>query len=320
MSYDSSDDLFSSVLGAVENPNEGKNATKYIVSAPRVEEDEQVSTKTVVKTDDTEEKRLAEARAQKEIEDQAAERKAQEEFKKRQEEEQRIKSMKEVVLSLIDSCEFISNEILIALKTDLSNAKTQDEITLVQESTKKYEQSAKEQYELEQTRKVEEVKKQPENKNTDNYSSDEVDNLSPNEFSIATIDLVLDIADLYRSYDKEYIEVIQQFTDTADEREIIFKIINEDNSTRKALVALVRSQEAEPVDRAFFLVALENKLLHDMGSVINKYDNAEIDLSSLNSNRIEYCRELEFAINSLSDEKKDKLGAIQELYTAPISN
>ena len=138
-------------------------------------------------------------------------------------------------------------------------------------------------------------------------------------FDINTVQLVLKVADLYRSYEKENQEAVKTFLSEANESNLILRVLNEPTKTRKALVALVKAQAAEQVERAFFLVALDDDLLRDMGEIMINYEKATLDLSKISSSRIEYCRELEHSINSLTDEKRVKIEAIEKLFVIPIA-
>ena len=296
------DDLFAEVMGSVDGANEGKDSARFISSAPKPSIDPSA-------------KRLAEERAR--IEAQAAQ----------QAEEQRREAQANKERAARISAEKAQAARIAAEKAQAERQATMEKA----EQLHKQEEQARVQRELqaEEQRRLEQERVRAEQakvaaaaqiENEKRMRAEQARKASvAGSFDINTVQLVLKVADLYRSYEKENQEAVKTFLSEANESNLILRVLNEPTKTRKALVALVKAQAAEQVERAFFLVALDDDLLRDMGEIMINYEKATLDLSKISSSRIEYCRELEHSINSLTDEKRVKIEAIEKLFVIPIA-
>ena len=321
MSYDT-DDLFADVIGSVENKDEGKNAVKYITAAPiprqisRKETEEPLSNGRIeaerIESERIEAERIESERIETErIETERieAERIETERAEAERAEAERIET------------ERIETERAEAerIETERAEAERAEKKRIAEATAEKERIDYLKQQELDRIA----LKNQRESDAKAQQEQEEIQKIekerNTGEFTISTVELVLSVYNLLTSYQDTELDSVRKFVNETDENAIILKILNEKIETRKALVALVKAQEAEQVDRAFFLVALDNKLLHDMGSIMKTYDDSELDLSKINSSRIEYCRDLEFAINNLTVDMKHKLNLIQQLFIIPIS-
>ena len=296
------EDLFAEVMGSVDGANEGKDSTRFISSAPNSSIDPSA-------------KKLAEERAR--IEAQAAQ----------QAEEQRREAQANKERAARISAEKAQAARIAAEKAQAERQATMEKA----EQLHKQEEQARVQRELqaEEQRRLEQERVRAEQakvaaaaqiENEKRMRAEQARKASvAGSFDINTVQLVLKVADLYRSYEKENQEAVKTFLSEANESNLILRVLNEPTKTRKALVALVKAQAAEQVERAFFLVALDDELLRDMGEIMINYEKATLDLSKISSSRIEYCRELEHSINLLTDEKRVKIEAIEKLFVIPIT-
>ena len=296
------EDLFAEVMGSVDGANEGKDSTRFISSAPKPSIDPSA-------------KKLAEERAR--IEAQAAQ----------QAEEQRREAQANKERAARISAEKAQAARIAAEKAQAERQATMEKA----EQLHKQEEQARVQRELqaEEQRRLEQERVRAEQAKV--AAAAQIENekrMRPEQarkasvagsFDINTVQLVLKVSDLYRSYEKENQEAVKTFLSEANESNLILRVLNEPTKTRKALVALVKAQAAEQVERAFFLVALDDELLRDMGEIMINYEKATLDLSKISSSRIEYCRELEHSINLLTDEKRVKIEAIEKLFVIPIA-
>lgn len=279
------DDLFAEVMGSVDGANEGKDSARFISSAPKPSIDPSA-------------KKLAEERAR--IEAQAAQ----------QAEKQRREAQANKELADRIAAEKAQVERQAAMEK-AEQLHKQEEQARVQRELQAAEQRRQEQAKVAAATQIENEKR---------MRAEQARKASvAGSFDINTVQLVLKVADLYRSYEKENQEAVKTFLSEANESNLILRVLNEPTKTRKALVALVKAQAAEQVERAFFLVALDDDLLRDMGEIMINYEKATLDLSKISSSRIEYCRELEHSINLLTDEKRVKIEAIEKLFVIPIA-
>lgn len=297
------DDLFAEVMGSVDGANEGKDSARFISSAPKPSIDP--SAKKLA-----EERARIEAQAAQQAEEQRREAQKREAQAAQQAEKQRREAQANKELADRIAAEKAQVERQAAMEK-AEQLHKQEEQARVQRELQAAEQRRQEQAKVAAATQIENEKR---------MRAEQARKASvAGSFDINTVQLVLKVADLYRSYEKENQEAVKTFLSEANESNLILRVLNEPTKTRKALVALVKAQAAEQVERAFFLVALDDDLLRDMGEIMINYEKATLDLSKISSSRIEYCRELEHSINLLTDEKRVKIEAIEKLFVIPIT-
>lgn len=146
----------------------------------------------------------------------------------------------------------------------------------------------------------------------------EINEASSRVITIDTVVSVLYVSDSFRRLDKEVKDSVYKFFSTKDENTTITSILGESEDTRRALLAIVSAQSASDVDRAFFLVSLDEYLLGGMGDLINTYTQKNsVNLDTLRDKKIDYCRALEKAIRGMTQKEKTHLSAIQGLLNIP---
>ena len=299
------DDLFAEVMGSVDGANEGKDSARFISSAPKPSIDPSA-------------KKLAEERAR--IEAQAAQQ-AEEQRREAQKRETQAAQQAEAQRREAQAARIAAEKAQAERQAAMEKAEQlhkQEEQARVQRELQAAEQRRHEQERVRAEQAKAAAAAQIENEKR--MRAEQASKASvAGSFDINTVQLVLKVADLYRSYEKENQEAVKTFLSEANESNLILRVLNEPTKTRKALVALVKAQAAEQVERAFFLVALDDDLLRDMGEIMINYEKATLDLSKISSSRIEYCRELEHSINLLTDEKRVKIEAIEKLFVIPIT-
>ena len=299
------DDLFAEVMGSVDGANEGKDSARFISSAPKPSIDPSA-------------KKLAEERAR--IEAQAAQQ-AEAQRREAQKRETQAAQQAEAQRREAQAARIAAEKAQAERQAAMEKAEQlhkQEEQARVQRELQAAEQRRHEQERVRAEQAKAAAAAQIENEKR--MRAEQASKASvAGSFDINTVQLVLKVADLYRSYEKENQEAVKTFLSEANESNLILRVLNEPTKTRKALVALVKAQAAEQVERAFFLVALDDDLLRDMGEIMINYEKATLDLSKISSSRIEYCRELEHSINLLTDEKRVKIEAIEKLFVIPIT-
>ena len=305
------EDLFAEVMGSVDGANEGKDSARFISSAPNP------SAKKLA-----EERARIEAQAAQQAEEQRREAQKREAQKReaqaaQQAEEQRREAQANKELAARITAEKAQAERQAAMEK-AEQLHKQEEQARVQRELQAAEQRRQEQERVRAEQAKVAAATQIENEKRMRAEQARKASVA-GSFDINTVQLVLKVADLYRSYEKENQEAVKTFLSEANESNLILRVLNEPTKTRKALVALVKAQAAEQVERAFFLVALDDELLRDMGEIMINYEKATLDLSKISSSRIEYCRELEHSINLLTDEKRVKIEAIEKLFVIPIA-
>ena len=304
------DDLFAEVMGSVDGANEGKDSARFISSAPKPSVDP--SAKKLA-----EERARIEAQAAQQAEEQRREAQAAQQAEKQRREAQAARISAEKAQAARISAEKAQAERQAAMEK-AEQLHKQEEQARVQRELQAAEQRRQEQERVRAEQAKVAAATQIENEKRMRAEQARKASVA-GSFDINTVQLVLKVAALYRSYEKENQEAVKTFLSEANESNLILRVLNEPTKTRKALVALVKAQAAEQVERAFFLVALDDELLRDMGEIMINYEKATLDLSKISSSRIEYCRELEHSINLLTDEKRVKIEAIEKLFVIPIT-
>ena len=304
------EDLFAEVMGSVDGANEGKDSTRFISSAPKPSIDPSAEKL-------AEERARNEAQAAQQAEEQRRKAQKREAQAAQQAEEQRREAQANKERAARISAEKAQAERQAAMEK-AEQLHKQEEEARVQRELQAAEQRRREQERVRAEQAKVTAATQIENEKRMRAEQARKASVA-GSFDINTVQLVLKVADLYRSYEKENQEAVKTFLSEANESNLILRVLNEPTKTRKALVALVKAQAAEQVERAFFLVALDDELLRDMGEIMINYEKATLDLSKISSSRIEYCRELEHSINLLTDEKRVKIEAIEKLFVIPIA-
>ena len=322
------EDLFAEVMGSVDGANEGKDSTRFISSAPKpsidpsaeklAEERARIEAQAAQQAEEQRRKaQKREAQAAQQAEEQRREAQKREAQAAQQAEEQRREAQANKERAARISAEKAQAERQAAMEK-AEQLHKQEEEARVQRELQAAEQRRREQERVRAEQAKVAAAAQIENEKRMRAEQARKASVA-GSFDINTVQLVLKVADLYRSYEKENQEAVKTFLSEANESNLILRVLNEPTKTRKALVALVKAQAAEQVERAFFLVALDDELLRDMGEIMINYEKATLDLSKISSSRIEYCRELEHSINLLTDEKRVKIEAIEKLFVIPIA-
>ena len=308
------DDLFAEVMGSVDGANEGKDSTRFISSAPKPSVDP-----SAMKL--AEERARIEAQAAQQAEEQRREAQAAQQAAQQAEKQRREAQSARIATEKAQAARIAAEKAQAERQATMEKTEQlhkQEEQARVQRELQAAEQRRQEQERVRAEQAKVAAAAQIENEKRMRAEQARKASVA-GSFDINTVQLVLKVADLYRSYEKENQEAVKTFLSEANESNLILRVLNEPTKTRKALVALVKAQAAEQVERAFFLVALDDDLLRDMGEIMINYEKATLDLSKISSSRIEYCRELEHSINSLTDEKRVKIEAIEKLFVIPIA-
>ena len=310
------EDLFAEVMGSVDGANEGKDSARFISSAPKPKPYIDPSAKKLA-----EERARIEAQAAQHAEEQRREAQAAQQAAQQAEKQRREAQAARIAAEKAQAARIAAEKAQAERQATMEKAEQlhkQEEQARVQRELQAAEQRRQEQERVRAEQAKVAAATQIENEKRMRAEQARKASVA-GSFDINTVQLVLKVADLYRSYEKGNQEAVKTFLSEANESNLILRVLNEPTKTRKALVALVKAQTAEQVERAFFLVALDDELLRDMGEIMINYEKATLDLSKISSSRIEYCRELEHSINLLTDEKRVKIEAIEKLFVIPIA-
>lgn len=324
------DDLMAQALGAVENPNEGKEAYKFITAAPKVgpsaEELKRQAMEKLEKArkakaaDELKAKQAAEEKRQKALELKA---KQEAEAKERRAQELKAKQAAEEQSRKEEALKRKQAEELKAKQAAEEKARKEAEEIKAQEAAEQERERKRIEQEISSKRKEKESNA-PKNDDLPTFGAKEIKNSikeNPSSsaiFKVENIEKILRVTDMYRDFDQSIKESVQAFYKASDESKVVSRVLTEKNDTRKALEALIFAQDAAQVDRAFYLVSLDVAQLGTMGYILMNYTGNEIELNDIARRRIEYCRQLERIISEMSIPQQNNLQAIQELLAEPM--
>lgn len=137
----------------------------------------------------------------------------------------------------------------------------------------------------------------PVEKNTVSSSESKSNEYLNFKASPKNISQLLSISDLYRGFDEDTKKLAKAFFKTDNESEAISLALQQDIITLDALTALANVHKADDVDKAFFLVSLDDNLLKEIGRLIQVFTDKKIE----ESDHITYCRDLEKALRDMDD-------------------
>lgn len=305
MSKDSIESLFEDAVNASENPNEGKEAAKFITSAPTPQPNENEAKARQEREAEERQRaiKLAESKRLAESERLASEERAKAEAISRIEQQKREQIEKDR----------IKREELKAREQEIANRKKEEQLKAEREAEVEAQRLEQKERELMESRALKEQQAEELRAEEQQRAS----RLTGGAFAVENVSRVLIVSDSYRGYDMNSQQAVKSFFNEEDESTIISLILNESNQTRVALHSLIVAQKAEQVDRAFLLVSLDVNLLTNMGKIMTNYTGAELPVGSLPGNRIEYCRALEKSISTMSPDQQANLEAIQRLLAIP---
>ena len=275
------------VAAAGAAPKGGGNYKSFI----QTESDKQNAAK---KQEEERLRKEQEEKERKEEEARIAEERRQEEERLRQEQEK----------ARLEDERIAEEERLAATRNSTQNYNDRDRIeslTIVDPSTKVY--SAPESLrEKPVYRAPEVVTSGPFGSPVSTYSSP-----NPSRTEIETITLIVKVSDAYRQLEpniqntiKQFIKVDKNLTSNANDLGLIINgLMNVSQAEQEGMNDLVSLKEEERTSRAFTLISLSDSRLahlHNLTLLFNQNYNPR---TSLDENRIMFCRELETGIESL---------------------
>lgn len=123
---------------------------------------------------------------------------------------------------------------------------------------------------------------------------------------------IVALSDLYRNFDDKTAELAGKLFETEDEAEALATALVQQVITLDALKSLESVHKATDVDKAFFLVALPDELLQEIGRLVKVFTDKEVKFTD----HIQYCRNLEIELRKMNDDFIAETNAILELLTA----
>lgn len=126
-------------------------------------------------------------------------------------------------------------------------------------------------------------------------------NIQTEANEIATAGKVIRIIDAYRKLNAEVRSVASQFITGGsevieDEATLVVKVINADPMLSVTMRSLREAKALDPVERVFYVISLEDDVMHNLGGLVSLFNGTTMDESQ---NRITYARGLVHEIDKL---------------------
>lgn len=130
---------------------------------------------------------------------------------------------------------------------------------------------------------------------------------NPSRTEIETITLIVKVSDAYRQLEpniqntiKQFIKVDKNLTSNANDLGLIINgLMNVSQAEQEGMNDLVSLKEEERTSRAFTLISLSDSRLAHLHNLTLLFNQNYNPITSLDENRIMFCRELETGIESL---------------------
>ena len=135
---------------------------------------------------------------------------------------------------------------------------------------------------------------------------------------ISEISRTLRIVDAYRSLSSDEKTVAIQFVTNgnmteADDATLAVKVMNCDSLLSPTMSALSQAHELSAVKRAFFILALDEPVLHNLGEMVEVFTGVNYDKTK---NNLEYSELLVDAIEQLSDKEISFIKSTEKVLAA----
>lgn len=128
---------------------------------------------------------------------------------------------------------------------------------------------------------------------------------------------IVEVLDAYRSLsDPEKFVTVQFVTDQADvldDHVMVVKILNVGSLLPTTMRVLKEAWELDPVDRAFYAMALSTEILHGVGALVAKFESGEEPNKSLSN--LEYSRALVNNIDKLGEGEMNFVRATERVLS-----
>jgi hypothetical protein len=135
---------------------------------------------------------------------------------------------------------------------------------------------------------------------------------------IATAGKVIRIIDAYRQLTPEVRSVASQFITGGsevieDEATLVVKVINADPMLSVTMRSLREAKAHEAVERVFYVISLEDDVLHNLGGLVSLFNGTTLDESA---NKISYARALVREIEKLEPRAVNYVESTESILAA----
>lgn len=144
-----------------------------------------------------------------------------------------------------------------------------------------------------------------------------VEDRAPSSLDSALVARILRISSKYRALGDRERTVVSQFINNGEvieaEEDLVMAVLNVDPALTKVMRALREGRELESVDRAFYVIELDEYTLKGVGSLMTVFGNEEISTELPHS---KYAREVVAGIDKLDDTSMELVTATEAVLSA----
>lgn len=139
----------------------------------------------------------------------------------------------------------------------------------------------------------------------------------PDSIDSALVARILRISSKYRELGEKERTVVSQFINNGKvieaEEDLVMAVLNVDPALTRVMRALREGRELESVDRAFYVIELDEYTLRGVGSLMTVFGNEEISTELPHS---KYAREVVAGIDKLDDTSMELVTATEAVLSA----
>lgn len=125
----------------------------------------------------------------------------------------------------------------------------------------------------------------------------------------AFIEQIVNLSDIFRGFDDSTKTMAETFFNTKNSNEVLSEALAQNPITLDAFQGILDVDKAESVDKAFYLVDLQDDLLQEIGRVLEVLDDTTLTFETHN----QYCRVLESNISDKDAAFMESLRSFLEL-------
>jgi hypothetical protein len=129
---------------------------------------------------------------------------------------------------------------------------------------------------------------------------------------------IIRVLDAYRDLSSEEREVALQFISNGQaegvtDSKAVVKVINADQMLLKTMSSMCEVYELAPVDRAFYVMALDSKTLHMLGDLVSVFTQSDYNTKQSN---LQFAKEVVSGIEQVGDREISYVKATESLLSA----
>lgn len=133
----------------------------------------------------------------------------------------------------------------------------------------------------------------------------------------ATLDAIRDLDEEYQLSANSFISAPEQ--PTRDEFELVYRSLSAPEILHRTMLALIEASSVDAMERAFYLLALDDEVLISVGSLTQSFSESELPAGlSMGNDKLPYARDLVKGIGRLSEENVKHIVATEAVLASAM--